>query len=99
MAEQQTEMTMSPDELRTFAGKLQRWGQALNPKEQRFLAEVLGRAATAEVQGFAAPGPFFKILPEIGPGSAAWHKGEGPFLKIDSPFLKIDSPILPPMAR
>jgi len=89
MADQSNTTTMSPDELQAFAGKLQRWGQRLDPKEQQFLAEMLGRAAGEDVQGFAAVDMFLKITSVPSPGAAAWYKEQGPFVKIDAPFLKI----------
>lgn len=48
MAEGQIHESMTPEEIQAFAMKLEAWGQDLTPKEQAFLVEILGRAASAE---------------------------------------------------
>ncbi|MGH2583418.1 MAG: hypothetical protein ACRDJE_00720 [Dehalococcoidia bacterium] len=48
MTEGQTSESMTPDEIQTFATKLEAWGESLTRKERVFLLEILGRAASTE---------------------------------------------------
>ena len=52
MATDQGYESMTAEELRTFAEKLQAWGRTLSEKEQAFLVEILSRAAGGDTAGF-----------------------------------------------
>jgi hypothetical protein len=71
MAEGQTHESLTPEEIQAFATKLEAWGQGLPQKEQTFLLEILARAASAEVQGYALVDYFMK---ERGGPSDAYYK-------------------------
>jgi len=60
MADQMPDQSMSDTEVQAFAEKLETWGQGLPQKEQAFLLEILARAASAEVQGYALVDYFMK---------------------------------------
>jgi len=49
----QEAITLSEPELQAFAEKLDAWSRGLNAKEQAFLLEIIGRAAsTGDVQAY-----------------------------------------------
>ena len=54
MATEQSYESMTAEDLRSFAQKMQEWGQTLSPKEQAFLVEILSRAAGGDTAGFSA---------------------------------------------
>ncbi|MGH2583417.1 MAG: hypothetical protein ACRDJE_00715 [Dehalococcoidia bacterium] len=71
MADQSPDQTMTDAEVQAFTEKLEAWGQGLPQKEQAFLLEILARAASAEVQGYALVDYFMK---ERGGPSDAYYK-------------------------
>ena len=54
MATEQGYESMTAEDLRSFAQKMQEWGQTLSPKEQAFLVEILSRAAGGDTSGLVA---------------------------------------------
>jgi len=88
MAKGQTHESMTPDEIRTFATKLEAWGESLTPREQAFLLEILGRAASTEdvtghaayvkltdvlVSGVTLENVLITTLTQIGSGRPQWN--------------------------
>jgi hypothetical protein len=53
MTQQESNPTLSKEEIAAFAAKLEQWGQTLSPKERSFLLEILARAAGDDsVEGY-----------------------------------------------